>query len=73
MILAYLLLSTGLIISSVAIYYSVVGLTAIFSAAAVPFTNGLISLLQSGILVFAPNKAVTPTMATSAPVKLLNH
>jgi len=36
MILAYLLLITGLTISSVAIYYSVVGLTAIFSAAAIP-------------------------------------
>ena len=36
MILAYLLLLTGLTISSVAIYYSVVGLTAIFSAAAIP-------------------------------------
>ena len=36
MILAYLLLLTGLTISSVAIYYSVVGLTAIFSAAATP-------------------------------------
>jgi hypothetical protein len=36
MILACLLLFTGLTISSVAIYYSVVGLTAIFSAAAVP-------------------------------------
>lgn len=36
MILAYLLLFTGLTISSVAIYYSVVGLTAIFSAAAIP-------------------------------------
>ena len=36
MILAYLLLLTGLTISAVAIYYSVVGLTAIFSAAAVP-------------------------------------
>ena len=36
MILAYLLLLTGLTISSVAIYYSVAGLTAIFSAAAVP-------------------------------------
>ena len=36
MILAYLLLATGLTISSVAIYYSVVGLTAIFSAAAIP-------------------------------------
>ena len=36
MILAYLLLTTGLTISAVAIYYSVVGLTAIFSAAAIP-------------------------------------
>ena len=36
MILAWLLLLTGLIISAVAIYYSVVGLTAIFSAAVIP-------------------------------------
>jgi hypothetical protein len=36
MSLAYLLLLTGLTISAVAIYYSVVGLTAIFSAAAIP-------------------------------------
>lgn len=36
MILAYLLLLTGLTISAVAIYYSVVGLTAIFSAAMIP-------------------------------------
>lgn len=36
MILAYLLLLTGLTISAVAIYYSVVGLTAIFSAAIIP-------------------------------------
>lgn len=36
MILAWLLLLTGLTISAVAIYYSVVGLTAIFSAAIVP-------------------------------------
>jgi hypothetical protein len=36
MTLAWLLLLTGLTISSVAIYYSVVGLTAIFSAAAIP-------------------------------------
>ena len=36
MTLAYLLLLTGLTISGVAIYYSVVGLTAIFSAAAIP-------------------------------------
>ena len=35
-ILAYLLLLTGLTISAVAIYYSVVGLTAIFSAAVIP-------------------------------------
>jgi hypothetical protein len=36
MILAWLLLLTGLIISAVAIYYSVIGLAAIFAAAAVP-------------------------------------
>ena len=36
MILAWLLLLTGLILSAVAIYYSVVGLTAIFSAAVIP-------------------------------------
>ena len=36
MILAWLLLITGLTISAVAIYYSVVGLAAIFSAAVVP-------------------------------------
>jgi hypothetical protein len=36
MILAVLLLATGLIISAVAIYYSVIGLAAIFAAAAVP-------------------------------------
>lgn len=36
MFLAYLLLITGLTISAVAIYYSVVGLTAIFSAAVIP-------------------------------------
>ena len=36
MILAWLLLLTGLTISAVAIYYSVVGLAAIFSAAVVP-------------------------------------
>lgn len=36
MTLAYLLLLTGLTISAVAIYYSVVGLTAIFAAAAIP-------------------------------------
>lgn len=36
MVLAYLLLLTGLTISAVAIYYSVVGLAAIFSAAVIP-------------------------------------
>jgi len=36
MILAWLLLLTGLTLSAVAIYYSVVGLTAIFSAAVIP-------------------------------------
>ena len=36
MILAWLLLLTGLVLSAVAIYYSVVGLTAIFSAAVIP-------------------------------------
>ncbi|CAB4125119.1 hypothetical protein UFOVP181_111 [uncultured Caudovirales phage] len=36
MILAWLLLATGLTISAVAIYYSVVGLAAIFSAAFIP-------------------------------------
>ncbi len=36
MLLAYLLLATGLTISAVAIYYSVVGLAAIFAAAAIP-------------------------------------
>ena len=36
MLLAYLLLITGLTISAVAIYYSVVGLAAIFSAAMIP-------------------------------------
>lgn len=36
MILAILLLATGLIISAVAIYYSVIGLAAIFAAATIP-------------------------------------
>ena len=36
MTLAWLLLLTGLTISAVAIYYSVVGLAAIFSAAVIP-------------------------------------
>jgi len=44
MTLAWLLLLTGLTISSVAIYYSVVGLTAIFSAAAIPIVIMGVSL-----------------------------
>lgn len=36
MILAFLLLLTGLVISGVAIYYSVIGLAAIFAAATIP-------------------------------------
>ncbi len=36
MLLAWLLLFTGLVISAVAIYYSVIGLAAIFSAAVIP-------------------------------------
>ena len=52
MILAYLLLLTGLTISAVAIYYSVVGLTAIFSAAAVPIII-MGSALEVGKLVCA--------------------
>jgi len=52
MILAYLLLLTGLTISGVAIYYSVVGLTAIFSAAAIPIVI-MGSALEIGKLVCA--------------------
>jgi len=52
MILAYLLLLTGLTISGVAIYYSVVGLTAIFSAAAIPIVI-MGSALEVGKLVCA--------------------
>jgi hypothetical protein len=52
MILAYLLLLTGLIISAVAIYYSVVGLTAIFSAAVIPIII-MGSALEVGKLVCA--------------------
>ena len=52
MILAYLLLITGLTISAVAIYYSVVGLTAIFSAAVVPIII-MGSALEVGKLVCA--------------------
>jgi len=52
MILAALLLLSGLAISGVAIYYSVVGLTAIFAAAAVPIMIMGISL-EVGKLVIA--------------------
>ena len=52
MILAWLLLLTGLTISGVAIYYSVVGLTAIFSAAAIPIII-MGSALEVGKLVCA--------------------
>jgi len=52
MILAYLLLLTGLTISAVAIYYSVVGLTAIFSAAVIPIII-MGSALEVGKLVCA--------------------
>jgi len=52
MILAYLLLLTGLTISAVAIYYSVVGLTAIFSAAVIPIIV-MGSALEIGKLVCA--------------------
>ena len=52
MISAFLLLITGLTISAVAIYYSVVGLTAIFSAAAIPIII-MGSALEVGKLVCA--------------------
>jgi len=52
MILAWLLLLTGLIISAVAIYYSVIGLTAIFSAAIIPIII-MGSALEVGKLVCA--------------------
>jgi len=52
MTLAWLLLLTGLTISAVAIYYSVVGLTAIFSAAALPIII-MGSALEVGKLVCA--------------------
>jgi hypothetical protein len=52
MILAWLLLLTGLIISAVAIYYSVVGLTAVFSAAMIPIII-MGSALEIGKLVCA--------------------
>jgi hypothetical protein len=52
MILAWLLLLTGLTISAVAIYYSVIGLTAIFSAAVIPIIV-MGSALEVGKLVCA--------------------
>jgi len=52
MILAVLLLLTGLTISAVAIYYSVAGLTAIFSAAVIPIIV-MGSALEIGKLVCA--------------------
>lgn len=52
MILAILLLLSGLAISGVAIYYSVVGLTAIFAAAAIPIMIMGVSL-EVGKLVIA--------------------
>jgi len=52
MILAWLLLLTGLTISAVAIYYSVIGLTAIFSAAVIPIII-MGSALEVGKLVCA--------------------
>jgi hypothetical protein len=52
MILAWLLLLTGLTISAVAIYYSVIGLTAIFSAAIIPIII-MGSALEVGKLVCA--------------------
>ena len=52
MILAWLLLLTGLTISAVAIYYSVVGLAAIFSAAMIPIII-MGSALEVGKLVCA--------------------
>ena len=52
MILAWLLLLTGLTISAVAIYYSVVGLAAVFSAAVIPIVI-MGSALEMGKLVCA--------------------
>ena len=51
MFLAYLLLFTGLTLSGVAIYYSVFGLTAIFSAAVIPIII-MGSALEVGKLQF---------------------
>ena len=52
MLLAILLLLSGLTISGVAIYYSVMGLIAIFSAAVIPITIMGVSL-EVGKLVIA--------------------
>lgn len=52
MALAWLLLLTGLTISAVAIYYSVIGLTAIFAAAVIPIIV-MGSILEVGKLVAA--------------------
>jgi hypothetical protein len=57
MILAYLLLITGLTISGVAIYYSVEGMIAIFSAAAVPITIMMTSLEVAKLVVASWLKA----------------
>ena len=57
MILAYLLLITGLTISGVAIYYSVEGMIAIFSAAAIPITIMMTSLEVAKLVVASWLKA----------------
>ena len=57
MILAYLLLLTGLTISGVAIYYSVEGMIAIFSAAAIPITIMMTSLEVAKLVVASWLKA----------------
>ena len=62
-LLAYLALISGLAISGVAVYYSVVGLTAIFAAAALPIIIMGIAL-EVGKLVatvwLKQNWAITP-------------
>lgn len=57
MILAYLLLLTGLTISAVAIYYSVEGMIAIFSAAVIPITIMMTSLEIAKLVVASWLKA----------------
>jgi len=57
MILAYLLLLTGLTISAVAIYYSVEGMIAIFSAAVIPITIMMTSLEVAKLVVASWLKA----------------